>query len=215
MPDLAGGTELTGLHAVGDALVERILLLGIEGAGPLNSARAVAEESLAATQDRERAVARVIARHWRIVGVSGFVTGFGGLPSMAVTVPADVVSFYALSARMAAAIAHLRGHDTGADYVQSVVLVSLLGTGGTAALNEAGVQVGNRAALAALHRLPASTLTRINQKVGYRLVTRFGEKGVINLVKIVPVLGGGIGAGVNMTGITAIAKYAKRNFPAS
>jgi hypothetical protein len=132
---------------------------------------------------------------------------------MAVTVPTDVVSFQILSTRMIAGIAHLRGHDLNTEYARSLVLVSLLGASGTQVMSEFGVQAGTKAATAALRKLPGSALVRINQRVGFRLVTKFGEKGVVNLVKVIPVLGGGIGAGVNVAGINALAGYAKRNFP--
>jgi hypothetical protein len=36
-------------------------------------------------------------------------------------------------------------------------------------------------------------ITKINQKVGFRLLTKFGSKGVINLGKMVPLTGGIIG----------------------
>ena len=63
-----------------------------------------------------------------------------------------------------------------------------------------------------LKKVPGSVLTKINQKVGFRLVTKFGEKGVINLVKFVPLIGGIIGAGFDYFGTSAIAKAAKKVF---
>ena len=202
------------VYAAGDALVERVLRTGLDGAGRWKGAQAIAAEVAAGSRDVEQAIERLIATHRRLVGVSGFATGFGGVVSMAVTVPADIVSFYAVSARMVGAIAHLRGYDVASEEVRSLVLVSLLGASGTAVLGEAGVQAGTKVATAALRRLPGQALTRINQKVGFRLITKFGQKGVLNLTKVVPILGGGIGAGVNVTSLNLIARYAKRNFPA-
>jgi hypothetical protein len=133
---------------------------------------------------------------------------------MAVTVPADVVSFQLLSTRMIGGIAHLRGYDLDSEHVRSLVLVCLLGASGTQVMSEAGIQVGTKAATSALRKLPGHMIIRLNQRVGFRLVTKFGQKGVVNLVKVIPVLGGGIGAGVNVAGINLLAGYAKRNFPA-
>lgn len=45
-----------------------------------------------------------------------------------------------------------------------------------------------------------------------RLITKFGEKGIINLGKVVPVVGGIIGGGVNGFGTYAIGKTAKKVF---
>lgn len=210
-PEDGGG--LVPFQAAGDALVGRILDVGVDGAGPWQSARAAAAEALAGSADVEHAIQRLVATHRRLVGLTGFASGFGGIVSMAATVPADVVSFYAVSARMTAAIAYLRGYDLDSDDVRSMILLNLLGAHGATVLGEVGVQAGTRAATAALHRLPASVLVRINRRVGFRLVTKFGEKGVINLAKVIPVLGGGIGAGINVAGINVLAGYAKRNFP--
>jgi hypothetical protein len=38
--------------------------------------------------------------------------------------------------------------------------------------------------------MSSGILKKINQKVGFRLVTKFGEKGIINLSKLIPVVGG-------------------------
>jgi hypothetical protein len=74
------------------------------------------------------------------------------------------------------------------------------------------VEVGAKAALAGLRKLPGRVLIEINKKVGFRLLTKFGAKGSINLVKGVPLVGGGVGAGVNIVAINSIAKYSKAIF---
>jgi EcsC protein family len=212
-PDADPGSVATHVQAAGDALIGKLLHVGIDGAGPWKGAEETASDVLSDSRDAEQAIKRLIATHRRLVGVTGFATGFGGIATMAVTVPTDVVSFQILSARMIGGIAHLRGYDLRSEYVRSLVLVSLLGASGAATLSEIGVQVGTKTATAALRKLPGHMIVRLNQKVGFRLVTKFGEKGVVNLVKVIPVLGGGIGAGVNVTSINVLAGYAKRNFP--
>jgi hypothetical protein len=188
---------------------------GVDGLGPMSSAVDVAEEHLQhCGGDPERAVQRVIATHRRIVAASGFATGLGGFITLPITVPTDLTVLYAYSARCTAAIAHLRGYDVDTEEVRSLVLITLLGSGGAAVLSEAGVQVAQKGALAALRKLPGKTLIEINKKVGFRLVTKFGEKGVVNLHKLVPLAGGPVGAGVNVATIRTVATYAKRNFPA-
>ena len=212
--DQAGeGGALLPFQAAGDALVGKILDVGVDGAGPWSGAKQAAQEALSGSVDVEQAIKRLIATHRRLVGLTGFATGFGGIATMAATVPADVVSFYAVSARMTAAIAYLRGYDLNSAEVRSLILVNLLGAHGATLLADVGIQAGTRAATAALQGLPVMVLYRINRKVGFRLVTKFGEKGVINLAKVIPVLGGGIGAGLNVASINVLATYAKRNFP--
>jgi hypothetical protein len=76
------------------------------------------------------------------------------------------------------------------------------------------VQIGTKSTVAALNRLPGKVLIEINKKVGYRLLTKFGQRGVINLAKLVPAVGGVIGATVDSVGCRSIAVYAKSTFPA-
>ena len=90
----------------------------------------------------------------------------------------------------------------------------LIGDAGKEALKKAGVQIANKATIAALNRLPGRILIEINKKVGFRLLTKFGEKGVINLVKVVPVLGGLVGGTVDAIGCHAAGSTARMAFVA-
>lgn len=193
-------------------LVNKILSVGVDGAGPFKSAAHVAGEALSTHGDVEKAIDRLVATHRRWVGSTGLVSGLGGIATLPVSLPADVSTFYMLSARMSAAIAFLRGYDITSEEVQSAVLVSLLGAGAAGVVGKVGVEVGTKTAVAGLKRLPGRVLIEINSKVGFRLLTKFGTKGTINLVKAVPLVGGGVGAGVNVVAINQIAKYARATF---
>ncbi|GAA3159668.1 EcsC family protein [Blastococcus jejuensis] len=193
--------------------VDKIVEAGIDGVGPLESARNIAEQHRLQHADVEVAIDRLIATHTRLVAATGFATGLGGVFALPVTIPTDAAVLYTLSARCVAAVAHLRGYDIESDEVRSVVLLTLLGAGGAAVAAEAGVQLGSKAALAALQRVPGRVLIEINKKVGFRLFTKFGTKGVVNLGKMVPLVGGGVGAGINAAAMRSAGKYSKRNFP--
>jgi hypothetical protein len=107
---------------------------------------------------------------------------------------------------------HLRSYDTGTQEVRSAILVSLLGSAGASTLKKAGVEIGRRSTAVALERLPARILTEINKRVGFQLVVKTGEKGVLNLAKWVPLVGGPIGAAVDGFSCKAIATFALRTF---
>ncbi|CAJ1581889.1 EcsC family protein [[Mycobacterium] wendilense] len=186
--------------------------MGVNGLGPYKSASAMAQEVLGTHGEAELAIKQLVAIHRRWVGTTGFATGIGGLATLGVALPADITTFYMLSARMSASIAALRGYDLTSEEVQSAVLISLLGAGAAGVLGKAGVDIGAKSAMVGLKRLPGHVLIEINKKVGYRLLTKFGTKGSINLVKAVPLVGGGVGAGVNVLAINQIAAYSKRTF---
>ena len=200
-------------NELAQAVVTKVLDTGIDGVGFMDGAVEVAEEHLRTCGDVEQAVDRLVASHARIVAASGFAAGLGGFITLPVTIPADMTVLYAYSARCAAGVAHLRGYDVHTDEVRSMVLISLLGSAGGAVLADAGIKIANKSAMAALKKLPGRVLIDINKKVGYRLITKFGEKGVINLGKVVPLAGGPVGASVNVVTMRAVGKYARRNFP--
>jgi hypothetical protein len=200
--------------AVATKAVEQIQRGGIDGVGPLKGAEAIAAEALAATDgDIEKAIARLIRTHARLAGSAGFITGVGGLITLPVAIPASVGSTYMLAARMTAAIAHLRGYDIKSDDVRSTVLITMLGSSGAEVLKDVGIQAGQKSVAAVLKKVPGTFFIRINKAVGFRLVTKAGTKGVLNMTKIVPLVGAPIGAGMEVASIRAIAVYAKRNFP--
>lgn len=207
--------EPSALAALGQRLIDRVIEFGINGGGPLSGAVRVAEEHLlAAAGDREEAVRRLVATHVRLAAVSGFVTGVGGIATLPVAVPAATAGLYIVATRMCAGIAHLRGYDIGTEEVRSAILVSLLGSAGASTLKRAGVEIGRRSTAVALERLPARILIEINKRVGFQLVVKAGEKGVLNLAKWVPLVGGPIGAAVDGVSCRTIATYALRTFEA-
>jgi EcsC protein family len=205
--------ERSALRSLGERLIDRVIEFGINGGGPLSGALTTAEEHLVATAgDREEAVRRLVAAHVRLAAVSGFVTGVGGIATLPVAVPAATAGLYIVATRMCAGIAYLRGYDVGTDEVRSAILVSLLGSAGASTLKRAGVEIGRRSTAVALERLPARLLIEINKRVGYSLIAKAGEKGVLNLAKLVPLVGGPIGAAVDGVSCKTIAAYALRTF---
>ncbi|MCY3664951.1 MAG: EcsC family protein [Gemmatimonadetes bacterium] len=142
----------------------------------------------------------------------GFVTGVPGLPAMPVTLPANLTSVLFIQIRMIAAIAHLGGYDLNDDRVKTLCLACLCGNAARTILREAGIEVGKKMAMSALRRLSGRIFIEINKRVGFRLLTKFGEKGVINAGRAIPVLGGLIGSGVDAAWTKAIGNRARDIF---
>ena len=145
-------------------------------------------------------------------GTSGFLTGLGGVITLPVTVPANVSSVLYVQMRMVAALARMGGFDLNSDQVKTMVYVCLTGNAASQIVKSTGIKFGQRAAVSAIERIPAKALTAINQKVGFRLFTKFGEKGVVNFGKLVPFAGGFIGGTVDTLSTRVIAKNAYRLF---
>jgi hypothetical protein len=65
--------------------------------------------------------------------------------------------------------------------------------------------------LAGGFRISGEVLKRINRAVGFRLVTKAGTRGVVNLVKVVP-LAGGLVAALDAAATKVIGSTAKQAF---
>lgn len=156
----------------------------------------------------ERAAKELVKYQVLKCGTSGFITGLGGLITLPVAIPANIGSVLYVQMRMVAAIAKIGGYDVRSDQVQTLVYMCLTGTAITDVVKQAGIKIGEKTLTAALKKLPGSVLTKINQRVGFRLLTKFGEKGVINLGKLIPVAGGVIGGAMDVASTAVIAKNA-------
>ena len=143
---------------------------------------------------------------------SGFVTGLGGLITLPVAIPANVGSVMYVQMRMIACLAYMGGYDTNSDQVQTLVYACLAGISIDQILKQAGIQFGNKFAMAMVKKIPGEVLTKINQKVGFRFLTKFGTKGIINIGKAVPVVGGIISGGFDFAETKAIANRAYKMF---
>jgi uncharacterized protein (DUF697 family) len=160
----------------------------------------------------DKAIDKLVKNQLSKNSLNGFVTSFGGFITMPVTLPANVTSVMYVQMRMIAAIALIRGYDLRDDEVQTFVYSCLIGHAVADTFKNAGVQVGNKFALNAVNKIPGKVLTRINQKIGFRFITKAGTKGTVNLIKVVPVVGAGVGASIDFSTTWAIAKRAKKVF---
>lgn len=143
---------------------------------------------------------------------SGFLTGLGGAITLPVTIPANISSVIYVQLRMIAAIATLGGYDPRDDQVQTLAYVCLTGNAVSSVMKDAGINIGGKMAIAGIKKIPGEALKKINQKVGFRLLTKFGETGAINLGKAVPVVGGFIGGGFDFATTKIIADNAYKMF---
>jgi hypothetical protein len=185
---------------------------GINGMGILPPASKVAEDHRRHTADVESAIDSVILWRTTYAAGTGFVSGVGGLAAMPIAIPAALCTSYALAANTAAAVACLRGYDVHSEQTRTMILLCLVGESFEEFLKVAGIAVGIKLSRKLLEQIPGRVLIEINKRVGFRLMTKAGEKGVVNLMKIVPFVGGVIGAGFDSTFVNAAGRVSKRLF---
>lgn len=143
---------------------------------------------------------------------SGVVTGFGGLIVLPVSIPANIGSVLYVQMRMIACTAYMAGYDLNSDQVQTIVFACLAGVTVNQIIKKTGAKFGEKVANNLIQKIPGSVLTKINQKVGFRFITRFGEKGLINLGKMIPVVGAAINGGFDFAETKVIGNRAYKWF---
>lgn len=143
---------------------------------------------------------------------TGFLTGLGGVIVMPIAIPVNLASVILVQMRMVAAIAHMGGYNLKDDEVKTFVYTCLAGNEAKDILKIGGIQIGKKLAMNGIKKISGETLKKINQAVGFRLFTKFGEKGVINLGKWVPLVGGVIGGAFDGITTNIIGNVARNIF---
>ena len=109
------------------ALIQRILDVGLHGAGPFPGADKVAGTASKKKGESEQAIDFVARSAIRDAAGGGFVTSLGGFVTMPVAVPANVFEFYVIATRAVGAIAKLRGYDITDPSIRTAILRTLVG----------------------------------------------------------------------------------------
>ena len=170
------------------------------------------EDYLSKNKNVEQAVKSLINNSTVKCGTSGFLTSFGGFATMIATLPANITSVMYVQLRMCCAIAKMSGYDIHSDQVQTLIYACLTGSAATEILKSSGIKFANKFGVAMVDKIPGKALTAINRKVGFRFMTKFGETGIINLGKVVPVVGGFVGGGIDVASTRIIGKNAYNIF---
>ncbi|MDE5792238.1 MAG: EcsC family protein, partial [Oscillospiraceae bacterium] len=140
----------------------------------------------------------------------GFLTGLGGFITLPV---ADIGLSMYVQMRMIAGIAVMNGYSLYDDAVKTMVYSILLGIElGNTIIKPICVKTADKFATNMLKKMPAKGLVKINRKLGFQFITKFGKTGMINLVKYVPFVGGVVNAVINLAETKAIANRAMKAF---
>ena len=130
----------------------------------------------AGTDSLEACARRLVRWQMPKAGTSGFLSGIGGVLTLPVAIPANLASVMFVQIRMIAAIAHLGGQDLRNDKVRTLCYACMCGSASADVLKEVGIKLGEKLTEQAIKQITGTTITRINRAVGFRLITKFGQK---------------------------------------
>lgn len=78
-------------------------------------------------------------------------------------------------------------------------------------LRNGSIEYAKSLTLSAVKTLPAKVLLEINKRVGKELITQSGKAKIVNLVAVVPYVGGVVGGSVDGMATYAVGHYAKNS----
>ena len=192
--------------------VREALNRAIVGVGPLAPAALAAEKQLKEQRgDVDRAIHEVIENNVRLAGAQGFAMNLGGVVTAAVAIPANVAGLAIIECRMAAGIAHIRGHDLAEPRVRSAVMALLLGEDKVNELIKQRKLPGTPMELATTTHHDATLDGAIASIVANTFMARMTGKRLASTIgRRVPVIGGVVGAGADGYETWRVGRYADR-----
>lgn len=184
----------------------------VNGIPGLDSAQEMAQDYLAVEGNLVDKVNSLIRWQNTKAGTSGFLSGLGGIALMPVTIPANITSVMYVQIRMISAIAHMGGHDLKNDRVKALAYTCLCGNAAKDVVKDIGIKIGTKMTEQAVKNISPKVIIKINQAVGFRLLTKFGQTRVINIGKAIPLVGGIIGATFDSITTNTIGNIARDTF---
>ncbi|MGM7423604.1 EcsC family protein [Cellulosimicrobium sp. CpK407] len=226
-------SETPKLERLASSLTKLVTTVVQDGFGPVTGSATWSEKRLERVQgdrydssragnraphedadDVDRVIRRLITEATQAAGVNGFVTGVGGLVALPVTIPANMAGALVINARLAGAIAYLRGYDLADPHTQTVITLVAAGSTTQQILSAFGVKLGEKAAVQAIKAIPISVLRSINKKAGFFLVAKYGtQRAAVTIAKAVPLVGGVVGGTVDATMTQLVGRTANAMFP--
>ncbi|ASX08122.1 EcsC family protein [Escherichia coli] len=183
--------------------------IGIPG---IDTAHSLAESYLKTGSSLKEQINSLIRWQNTKSATSGFLTGLGGIITLPVTIPTNISSVLFIQVRMVASIAIMCGQDIRDDKVRTIVYTCLVGNAAKDILKEAGIQIGQKLTTNAIRCISKEIIVKINKAVGFRLLTKTGATGVINMSKFVPVVGGIVGGSLDAITTNIVGNYARDTF---
>ncbi len=184
----------------------------VNGLGVFPTAEQLAKEYLKHNDNNSIEAAKSLI-NWQMTkaATSGFITGLGGIITLPVAIPANISSVLYIQLRMITAIAIMGGYDVHSDKVKTLAYACMTGSAGDI-LKVVGIKLGTKITTVTIQRISIETIKRVNQSIGFRLLTKFGTTGIVNLGKMVPVIGGLVGGGFDAVSTKTIGNITIKAF---
>jgi len=137
---------------------------------------------------------KIIGRKSFKNGLVGAATGVGGLITLPVSVPTDLIVTWRMQIYLALTIAHIYGHTSETTDLKTDVYLILAGNSSKEALKRLGIEVGKAVTQKAIQKnVTKELMKKIWKYVPQKIITKAGKKSLTSFSKMVPLIGAPIG----------------------
>ena len=123
-------------------------------------------------------------------GVASGIVGVAGITL-------DVVSTLYSQVKLTSTLFTIYGIDTNSPETKPLILAAAAGVSLSELANKLGTRATSKAIQKALMSVPGKTFVQINKALGIKLISKVGENTLVNVAKIMPLIGGAVGGTVN------------------
>lgn len=155
-------------------------------------------------------LARKIVRRKSVKnGLVGAATGLGGLITLPVAVPVDLVASWKMQIFMILAIAHVYGHNEKTIDIKTDVYLILAGDSAKEALKRVGAEVAKGVTKKTVSKyITREIMKKIWKIVPQKIITKAGEKSLTSFVRMVPLVGAPVGYAFDWGAAQVVGKNA-------
>ncbi len=152
---------------------------------------------------------KIVSRKSLKNGLVGASTGVGGLITLPVTIPADLLITWKMQIHLALTIAHIFGHTSNTTDLKTDVYLILAGNSSKEVLKRFGIALGNGMTKKAIQKsVTREMMKKIWKVIPQKIITKAGEKSMTSFMKMVPLVGAPIGFGFDYVATNAVGKLA-------
>lgn len=142
-------------------------------------------------------------------GFIGAATGLGGLITLPVTIPTDLICSWRIQASMAFSIAYVYGHTKETTDLKTDLYLILAGDSAKAALKRIGIEASKAITKKAVEKyITKDIMLKIWSVVGQKVITKAGEKSLTSFMKMVPLVGAPVGFAFDWLATQTVGKFA-------
>ena len=142
-------------------------------------------------------------------GLVGAATGIGGLITLPVSIPTDLICSWRIQASMAFSIAYVYGHTKDTTDLKTDLYLILAGDSAKEALKRLGIEASKAVTKKAVEKyITREVMKKIWKVVGQKVITKAGQKSLTSFMKMVPIVGAPVGFTFDWVSTQAVGKFA-------